>query len=155
MKLLSRIRTLTAKHIHFSKFLVIGGINTLLDLALYFVFANLLRIPPVTSSILSTGITMCFSFYMNHRYVFSSSKRKRETIIQFFGVTMFNVWLIQSTVISLVLHVLRGYPYFDDKIWTLNLVAKLCGVGVSFVLNFLMYRYIFKGTQAAASSTVL
>lgn len=128
---------------HFGRFLIVGSINTALDIVLYFAFANLLDFHPVPASILSTGLTMCVSFFLNHKFVFRSNKRKRHTLAQFVGVTLFNVWVVQSSVIYLALHTLDNIRYFSDHIWTLNMLAKFCGIAVSFILNFIMYRYIF------------
>lgn len=131
------------KHRYFSKFLVVGTANTGVDFSIYFLLANIFYVFPVTASLVSTGITMCLSFYLNHRFVFESQKRKRHTIVQFFGVTAFNVWVVQSLVIGATLHMLDDISYFSSHIWTLNLVAKMLGIGVSLILNFLMYKYIF------------
>lgn len=126
------------------RFLLVGSANTLLDFALFMLFANILSIYPVLASILSTGITLIFSFLLNHHFVFKSQKRRRHTLLSFIGVTLFNVWVIQSSVIFVVLHSLDQNKYFLDHIWTLNLFAKLCGVAVSTVLNYFSYRKIFK-----------
>lgn len=131
-------------HAHFSKFLLVGCLNTLIDFILFFIFANLVGLHAVQASIISTGITMCVSFYLNHRFVFRSAKKKRHTAIQFLSVTIFNVWVVQSSVIYVVVHALQNNSFFMSHLWTLNLTAKLFGVGVSFILNFIMYRYIFR-----------
>ncbi|NCC99952.1 MAG: GtrA family protein [Bacteroidia bacterium] len=127
------------------KFLIIGSTNTIIDLSLFMIFANFMSIYPVYSSILSTGITLMVSFFLNHHFVFKSQKKRRTTLIAFVGTTLFNVWIIQSTVIFIAYHSLENIVYFDDHIWTLNLVSKLCGVSVSTILNYLSYRKIFKG----------
>ena len=135
------------KNKHLTKFAIVGGANTGLDFFLYFIAANAIGIHPVPASIISTGITMCFSFYLNHRFVFRSSKKKRHTLLQFIAITLFNVWLIQSLIIAAVINIFGDYTYFIAHVWTLNLFAKLAGVSVSMVLNFLMYRYVFYQTQ--------
>ena len=135
------------KYTDLVRFLLIGGTNTVIDLALYFVFANLLEIYPVFASIASTGITLIFSFFMNHHFVFRSNKRRRHTLLNFVLITLFNVWVVQSVVIFLAYHSLENISYFTDHLWTLNLVSKITGVSVSMVLNFLGYNKIFKGVS--------
>jgi putative flippase GtrA len=137
------------RHIGFVKFLLVGSLNTIIDISLYFLFSSLLHINPIIANILSTGITLCFSFFMNHKFVFKSQRKKRSTAIQFVAVTLFNAWVVQSAVIAGVLYTLGNTPFFLSHIWTLNLLAKLCSVGVSFILNFLGYRYIFKMKENA------
>lgn len=126
------------------RFLLIGSINTALDLSLFMLFANIFGVYAVFASILSTGITLIFSFFMNHHFVFKSQKRRRNTLIAFITVTLFNVWIIQSSVIYVVLHSIEATGMLKDHLWTLNLVAKLCGVAVSTILNYFSYKSIFK-----------
>jgi len=132
------------RHESIVRFLFIGSINTLIDLSLYAIFANLLGIKPVIASIMSTGITLCFSFFMNHYFVFRSQKKKRHTALLFVSVTLFNVWIVQSLVITAVLHSFDSVAFFKDHLWTFNMFAKVCGVCVSLVLNYIGYRTIFK-----------
>src|ERR1700690_2085390 len=89
------------RHTHFARFFLVGSFNTLLDFALYFIFSNLISLYPVLASILSTGLTMCVSFFLNHHFVFRSNKSKRQTVTRFVSATLFNVWVIQSAVIFL------------------------------------------------------
>lgn len=133
-----------AKHKVFAKFFGVGTLNTLVDFLIFFFVANLLHVYPPFASILSTGITLVMSFYLNHSFVFKSQKSKKKAVLKFTLVTIFNVWVIQTTVIALTIYILGNTSYFTEHIWTLNLFAKLCGVGVSFILNFIGYRHIFK-----------
>ena len=150
-----KIANLLEHHAYFVRFLFVGSINTLLDFFLYFIFANLLSLYPVIASILSTGLTMCVSFYLNHHFVFRSSKKKRHTVARFVGITLFNVWVVQSVVIFFALNAFRNMGFLSQHHWTLNLSAKLCGVAVSFMLNFLMYRYIFHEKQSGSEETIV
>lgn len=131
-------------HRGLTKFLGVGSINTLVDLVLFFVLANILEVFAPIASIISTGLTLILSFFLNHHFVFRSQKKRRSTAFQFILITLFNVWVIQTSIIWIVVHILDDIIYFDTHEWSLNLLAKLCGVSVSFVLNFLGYRYIFK-----------
>jgi putative flippase GtrA len=142
-KLTENFKNLAKRNDALAKFLVVGSFNTVLDLAIFFVLANLIYMNPVPANILSTGFTMCVSFFLNHRYVFRSRKKKRHTALQFVAVTLFNVWLVQSLIIYLVVRLTEGTHLFSGHAWTLNLFAKLSGVCVSFILNFVLYKYIF------------
>lgn len=131
------------KHRGFMKFLVVGSINTVVDLVIYFILANLSNIYPPIASIISTGLTLVLSFFLNHHFVFQSQQKKRSTAAYFILITLFNVWVIQTSIIWLIVHSLENIDFFASHLWTLNLLAKLAGVGVSFILNFIGYRYIF------------
>ncbi len=147
--------TFIKKHDYFSRFFVVGVLNTGLDLTLYFIFADALSIYPVVASLLSTGITMCLSFYLNHTFVFKSTKDKRSTAIRFVPATLFNVWGVQSLVIYIIVHGLASSHFGISHKWIFNVIAKLCGVGISFILNFIMYRYIFRDKKTKEPPVVL
>jgi putative flippase GtrA len=143
----NKLFALTKRHTHFTKFLLFSSTNTIFDLVLIFLFANVFGFNIIASNILSTGLTMCLSFYLNHHFVFYSTKQKRRTVIQFAAVTIFNIWLIQSSFIALAIHIFRDIAFFAEHHWTLNLFSKFCGIAASFMLNYLMYHFIFRQKQ--------
>ncbi len=139
---------------HFAKFVIVGSLNTGIDLALFFILADLLSINALISNILSTGLTMLLSYALNHKFVFKSTKMHKETVIQFFLATIFNIWIVQTAIIAVVLSLSSNIGFLRSHKWTLNLFAKLCGIGISFILNFVMYRYIFN-MQSGSDRPVL
>jgi len=139
-----QVKDFANKHRGFVKFLAVGGANTAVDFILYSVIANLFVVYPPLASIISTGLTLILSFFLNHHFVFRSQKKKRNVAVQFVTITLFNVWIIQTLIITLFIHSFGSAQFFIDHEWTLNTVAKLSGVAISFMLNFIGYRYIFK-----------
>ncbi len=131
------------RHAHLMRFIFTGGLNTLIDFTLFAIIANLLSVNPIIASIISTGITLIFSYFMNHYFVFRSQRKRRQTAIQFLAVTLFNVWVIQSAIIFLVMHTFGFVEFFQTHMWTFNMFAKLCGVCVSMVFNYFGYKMIF------------
>ena len=146
-RLYSTGKRVAGNHKSLVKFIGVGSLNTILDFIIFSIFANLLGVYPPLASIISTGLTLILSFFLNHHFVFRSNKKRHAVAVQFIFITLFNVWVIQSAIIALIVHSLSSTSIFSGHIWTLNLVAKLCGVAVSFVLNFIGYRYIFKEKQ--------
>ena len=131
------------RHASLMRFIFTGGLNTLIDVTLFALFANGMGLHPVVASICSTGLTLIFSYFMNHYFVFRSQRKQRQTAVQFLAVTLFNVWVIQSTIIFIVLHSFGFIQFFQEHQWTFNMVAKLCGVAVSMVFNYIGYKMIF------------
>jgi len=124
------------------RYLVVGGTNTLLDFALFALFANVLSIYPPLANVLSTAIVVVISFFLNHRFVFRSEHSRRRTAIQFVAITLFNGWVVQAGIIALIVHfVTPGSIGWPD--WLINLGAKVVGTAFSMTLNFLGYRLIF------------
>ncbi len=140
----ARLIALIQRHESVVRFLFVGSLNTFIDLVLFTIFANFIGITPVVASIMSTGITLCFSFFMNSYFVFRSSRKKRQTVLLFVIITLVNVWGVQSLIIATVLGLFGDVTFFQEHIWTFNVFAKVCGISVSLVLNYLGYRTIFK-----------
>ena len=102
--------------------------------------ANMWGINPVLSSVISVGIAMCVSFYLNLTFVWRSEKTLKQTAPQFFAVTIFTGWGVQSFVIW-------GVTSIFGVGWLANLVAKVCATAIGMVINFLGYRFIFTGKR--------
>ncbi len=139
---MERIKNLVSKS--FSKFLIIGSFNTLVDIILYSILTDLVGLNIIYSNIISTSLTLIMSFYLNHYFVFNSEKKKLSTAWKFVIITLFNVWGIQSLIIYISNHELLKATLLINHRWTINLLAKLCGVTVSFMLNYLGYKYVFR-----------
>jgi putative flippase GtrA len=139
---MERIKNLVSKS--FSKFLIIGSFNTLVDIILYSILTDLVGLNIIYSNIISTSLTLIMSFYLNHYFVFNSEKKKLSTAWKFVIITLFNVWGIQSLIIYISNHELLKANLLINHRWTINLLAKLCGVTVSFMLNYLGYKYVFR-----------
>lgn len=127
------------------KFLVVGSVNTGVDFVLFFIFANLLYLYPPAANLLSTGLTLILSFFLNYHFVFQSQKNKWSVAVKFVLITLFNVWIIQTGIIYLLTHSFTDSQFYADHVWTSNLLIKIAAVCVSLVLNFIGYKTIFTG----------
>ncbi len=116
------------------KFLMTGGLNTLLDFLIYGLLANMLGVYVLTANVVSTSICMAVSFWLNYTFVWRSKKSKKETAPKFIAVSLFSAWVVQSVVIFLVVGLLG-----EDA----NLIAKLVGVSFGMVSNYLGYKFVF------------
>lgn len=152
---------------HISIFAYIGLVNTLIDIILL----NCLRIitnTPTTNkkqiillNIISASIVACFSFFMNRRFVFKAKDHaKNNRIIPFLIVTLFSIFVIQTTVITISLHHISGVSRFFMNIVqgahlpvvnsaTINFydttISKLLATTASMIWNYLFYsKFIFK-----------
>jgi putative flippase GtrA len=125
-----------------TRFIAVGGINTLLDFGILFLLKSL-GLPVVSANIVSTSVAFCFSFFANKKYTFKtdSTNVKRE-IVLFIIVTLFGLWVLQTIVIKATSYLLSGFDMPDSVIL---LVAKLCATIVSLTWNYTLYsRVVFK-----------
>jgi len=125
-----------------TRFIAIGGINTLLDFGILFLLKSL-GLPAISANIISTSVAFCFSFFANKKYTFktNSTNIKRE-IVLFVIVTLFGLWVLQTVVIKLVTYLFSG---IDIPEAIVLLVAKLFATIVSLTWNYILYsRVVFK-----------
>lgn len=118
----------------FLTFVAIGVGNTLLDLALFLLFVQVLPIPLAT--FFSSSICMTISFLANGRLTFSGGRTRRQFFL-FVAGTGTVLWLIQPLLI------LAGREVIGGEASNMELAGlKLVATGFCTVLNFLSYRYI-------------
>lgn len=128
------------KHGDLTRYIFVGGFNTILDIALFSVFSNILDFHIILANVLSTIIVLSVSFFLNYYFVFRSNQKKLRSAILFVCTTLFNGWVVQSIVIWLVAQLTT--PILPIEIS--NIVAKICGVTIGAICNYLEYRLIFK-----------
>ena len=125
-----------------TRFIAVGGINTLLDFGILFALKSL-GLPAISANIISTSAAFCFSFLANKKYTFKtdSTNIKRE-IVLFVIITLFGLWVLQTIVINVVSYLLSELNIPNT---TTLLIAKLCATIVSLTWNYIMYsRVVFK-----------
>lgn len=138
-----KIAKLTKKHGEKIRYVVVGCFNTVLDFCLYGLLANIIGVPQILSSIISTTICVSISFVLNYKFVWRSTKSLKYTIVGFLVVSLFSAWVVQSIVINLTILALGAS-------WFTNLVAKAFGSLCGMVTNYLGYKYVFKTKNDAA-----
>lgn len=125
------------------RFALVGGLNTIVDFGLLFVFKSF-GIPIGISNVFSTTIAFVVSFFANKKYTFQSSGTHivREMLL-FVIVTLFGLWVLQTIVIQLTL------PWLSLLTGDSNLglfAAKILATGVSMVWNYILYAtVVFRG----------
>lgn len=95
----------------FLKFLVVGGIGTIIDFVLFFIFYQLLGWNLILSNTLSYGTGITNSFFINRAWTFSDSTKrscKRLTLALLFGYLglIFNTAMVWA--FSLIMPVFIG-----------------------------------------------
>lgn len=140
------------------KFGAVGIINTLIDFALFNFFSKFILVGTagvIPSNIISTTTAMIFSFFANKTLVFKSDRGSvvRQAVI-FFAVTGFGLWVIQSGVIYVLIHIWTaplelavriirhlGISWFNDDFY-INNGAKAAATVVSLTWNYVMYKKV-------------
>ena len=137
------MKPILKKHATKIRFGLVGAGNTLLDFGILFILASFFEIPNVIANIISSSIAFLSSFVANKKYTFKTSGQNiiREMVL-FTVVTLFGLWVIQSTIIAIITPIIH-HAIGNDTLALL--VAKLIATGVSMTWNYLLYsRVVFK-----------
>lgn len=131
------MQNLYLKHKEKVRYMMVGGVNTAADFAIYGLLANVFGVFAVVANLISTGIVVVLSFLLNYSFVWESKKSRRETAPKFVAVSLFSAWIVQSIVIWIVIS-LAG----DND--STRLIAKVLGIFAGTVSNYLGYKHIFR-----------
>jgi putative flippase GtrA len=136
------MRDLAKKHAEKMRFALIGGINTAIDFLVLFILVGL-GIPTLISNILSTSTALTFSFFANKKFTFkATNKITRSQVLQFLGITLTGLWIIQPVIIFTVTFTLSGLmldPY------VVLFIGKFIATIATLIWNYLLYKnFVFK-----------
>lgn len=138
---------------------VVGIINTLSDFVIFNFLMVVLHFPLLVANICAVSIVMTLSLYLNRRFVFGASgtKPNASQVAKFIGVTMVGLYIIQNSIIFIVLHAIDGAHMvtgiFANDIIQAN-IAKVIGVVGSAIWNFTLYKlWVFKKPAVEPAKT--
>lgn len=124
------------------RYLVVGIVNTALDVALFTLLSVAVGLHPVTANVISTVVVMTVSFFLNRRFVFRADHAGASHYVGFVTITLFSAWVVQSLVIVGVLALADAVvPALSDAL--AEPAAKIVATAVGMVSNFLGYRWVF------------
>ena len=120
------------------RFGIVGGIATLLQIGLYFVFLHTVGVKPVIATIISYAISFVFNFFLSSYFTFHSSPNAKKG----FGFTLshlFNMGM-QTGLVAIFAKIIGPS------------LAILPAIAISFPINYLLVRFaftakIFKGSS--------
>ena len=111
------------------KFLVIGGMSTLIDFCIYMLISK--NIDVTISKIISMGIASVFSFIFNKSWTFTNDKNVTKKMIVLFYLGLAVNIAVNASVNTLV------YNITNQKI-----ISFVIATGVAMVVNFLIQNFI-------------
>ncbi len=132
----------------FAKFVVVGGINTLID----FVVLNIeMSLTSITSgpymfvlNSISFSVATVNSYFMNKHWTFKDKSQQKEGVkfMQFLSVSIVGI-AINGGVVYLITTFIPPMAGLNSQLWA-N-VAKLLATGISLIWNFIGYKlFVFK-----------
>jgi len=109
------------------KFLVVGGIATVIDWVIYFVLYHFLKIPPSLANIMSFVVSVSYNYWASCKYVFNVTKDKSR-------LRLFIEFIIFA-VIGLGINEVIIFALYNKAGWNAMLV-KILATAIVMVFNF-------------------
>lgn len=132
----------------FSKFVVVGGVNTGID---FLVLNALMHVTGITGgsgifmlNMVSFGVAVVNSYFMNKYWTFQDLRKEGEEtkFVQFIAVSLVGAGL-NSTIVTVFTTLIAPMFGLSPYLWA-N-VGKLLATGASLVWNFIGYKlFVFK-----------
>ena len=109
------------------KFVIVGGIATIIDYIIFFIMHELLKIPTLPSNITSFTISVIYNYIASVKWVFDVKKDdpKKQFII-----------FIVLSLIGLLINTIIVYITIDILKWW-SMIAKVLATGIVMVFNFI------------------
>ncbi len=133
-----------------SRFVLVGLFNTVFDFGLMNLFRLFLPLP--AANMISTGIAMLSSFFLNKKWTFQSAgKNYIREVTLFFLFTIIGIWVIQTGFIWLIKEFV---PHFGLSDFIFDNLAKAVASVPSLIWNYVTYnKFVFRDKKAAKKET--
>ncbi len=140
-KKMSKIKELWLRYKEVILYVIFGGFTTLINIVIYWICRNLLKLPVVPSDIIAWILSVIFAYVTNKIWVFESKSTKfsvlAREIAEFFAARLF----------SLGFDVLFLYVTVEKLAWP-DLPMKIIANVVVIILNYLFSKLlIFRKTK--------
>lgn len=109
------------------KFVIVGGIATLIDWFIYFILYRFIKIDPLIANIISFSVSVTYNYWASCKYVFNVTKRKSKH-------RLFIEFIIFS-LIGLGINELLIFCLHTKLLWNAMLV-KVLATAIVMVFNF-------------------
>ena len=109
------------------KFVIVGGIATVIDWAVYYVLYNFLNVPPLAANVFSFCVSVIYNYIMSIKWVFNvnQDKSKKLMFIEFISFSI--IGLLISEFLLFV---------FINKIAINEMLSKVIATAIVMVFNF-------------------
>lgn len=107
------------------KFIIVGGIATIIDWVIYYICYHFIGIEPILANIISFSISVIYNFWASTKYVFNTTGDKKKNFIIF----------IVLAVVGLGINELIIFLLHNKLSWNAMLV-KVIATAIVMVFNF-------------------
>lgn len=109
------------------KFVIVGGIATIIDWVVYYILYNIMRINPLVANIGSFSISVVYNYIASVKWVFTvnEQKTKKRLFIEFVILSIIGLLLTELIIYG-------GIKYMNIE----AMVIKIIATAIVMVFNF-------------------
>ena len=110
------------------KFIIVGGIATIIDWIIYYLLYNFLNINPLLSNIMSFTVSVIYNYLASVKWVFNinKDKNKRKTFMEFILFSIIGL-LISEVLLFIMI----------NKININKMLSKIISTMIVMIFNFI------------------
>ena len=109
------------------KFVIVGGIATIIDYIIFFILHELLKVPTLPSNITSFTISVIYNYIASVKWVFDVKKDDPKKQFIIFLILSIIGLLINTAIVYVTIDILKWY----------SLICKVIATGIVMVFNFI------------------
>ena len=119
------------------KFGIVGGIATIIDLIIYYICFNYLKINPLIANIISFCIAVIYNYLASIKWVFivDENKSKKKLFIEFMIFSILGLLLTEFLLFI-----------FINKLSLSKMIAKIIATVVTMIFNFITRKLFLEKT---------
>lgn len=109
------------------KFIIVGGIATIIDFGVFYVLHELFHVPTLYSNIISFSVSVVYNYIASVKWVFDVKKTdpKKQFIV-----------FMALSILGLILNTAIVYVTIDILKWW-SMLSKVIATGIVMVFNFI------------------
>jgi dolichol-phosphate mannosyltransferase len=118
------------------KFIITGGLGTITNLALFFLLADVSKLPPIPVSIVCFIVSGIQNYIIHHKWSFAENTREtRPSARKLFT-------FLCSALLGLGVNILVMNSMLQNIVLPYKVIAQACGILAGTAINFLMAKFI-------------
>ena len=129
------------------KFAVTGGLGTITNLAMFFLLADIAKLPVTPVSIVCFFASGTQNYYLNHKWSFAQNTRGTPPSVK--------KWLLflSSALLGLCVNIFLMNMILKSVVVPYKVIAQACGILAGTVINFLAAKFVVFRSKYADNRT--
>lgn len=116
------------------KFIIVGGIATIIDYIIFYILHELLKVDTLPSNIISFSISVIYNYIASVKWVFDVKKDDPKKQFIIFMILSIIGLLINTTIVYITVDILNWY----------SMICKVIATGIVMIFNFITRKLLLE-----------